>query len=181
MNNYTKKDLIIKLKSLGIKGFSKLNKKELYEIYIENKNIYYDYNFKKDIIKLLKIYNNKDSNSNIIHSDISNSSLKYLNEILNIFIFKNYIKEYKYKIKTEYLNQLNFLSFYKNIKNNNLDKMKEIFKWLFEFLWDIFELTNVDSLFIQNNEKGILGKKNDIISVNDIKNAFKIIKDEYYI
>ena len=59
--------------------------------------------------------------------------------------------------------------------------MKEIFKWLFEFLWDIFELTNVDSLFIQNNEKGILGKKNDIISVNDIKNAFKIIKDEYYI
>ena len=89
----------------------------------------------------------------------------FLNFLLNKIMKKlliNKIKNpiYPYKVDDDILNKLNFSDYYFKHFGFNLT----IFVYLMELLYDIFEGCSTDSTFIENNEKGILGNTENVIT-----------------
>ena len=148
-----------------------MNKEDLYntienynKIFKSQTNISY-FDFKPNIKLLLKLYNGK-----IIHSDITNESLIFLDNLLNkvfntILVRKIENPVYTYKVDEKILNKLNYP------KTIN----KKISIYLFEMLYDIFEICSIDSAYFENNEKGILGKDKDTITPEIILEQLQFI------
>ena len=187
MEKYTKKELYEIIKPY-YKGISKLTKEELYNLFIKNypknstkklnkiqqspKPTSLYFNLKKNIKLLLKLYNG----DTIIHLDITNKSLiflnNFLNKVLSTIISANTENPiYTYKVDDKILNKLE----YSNIINKN------IFIYLFELLYDLFEVCSVDSLYFENKEKGILGNRENVITPEIFLSQINFIEDKRYI
>ena len=79
---------------------------------------------------------------------------------------------YKYNIDDKLLNMLT----YSKVFNN-----KAIFTYIFELLYDIFEINSIDSHYFENKAKGILGSNKNVVTSEIIDEQMEYIGDGKYL